>query len=130
MGRKLRMSMTLIAASLCVPLFGCDGGPEVDVTEVKREYIARFLEGETFGKAGEIRAESYDTAKLDLLEVSITDNAGNMYHAERMVIIVDAAADTVSLQLLNLTGASVASGELWTSPSLVIPPEPVKMNIQ
>ena len=46
------------------------------------------------------------------------------------MIIVDAAADTVSLQLLNLTGASVASGELWTSPSLVIPPEPVKMDIR
>ena len=110
-------------------LSGC-GKPAKSADEVKREYVSRFVTGFEFGSMGTLKAASFDENTLDLIDLSVTDNAGNLFHANRAVVVVDAARDTVSLRLIGITGASTASGELWTMAEVVTPPEKVDVDIR
>ncbi len=117
----------MMAASLY--LSGC-GKPQKSALEVKKDYVSRFVEGFEFGESGMMKAASFDPETLDLIDLAVTDNAGNMFNVKRAEVMVDAAADTVSLRLNGITGASTASGELWSESQLIIPPEKVDYDIR
>lgn len=126
----MKLVAVMLAAAVTLPWMGGCSRPSKPASEVQREYVSRFVEGFEFGEFGTMKAAGFDETTLDLLDLSVTDNAGNMFHADRAVVVVDAAADTVAFRLIGITGASTASGELWTLPEMIVPPEKLKINIR
>jgi hypothetical protein len=123
------LSSLLMLLSL-LALGGCDRAVETrTVEEVRLEFAQRIVDGVEFGLSGFIQAESFDETTLTLRHVRIDGGPDQIVAADAAEIIVDPAADTVSLRLVDVVGASVAGGGIGEADVKTAGPVKLRYNV-